>query len=598
MRGKRILSILMAVTLLGGTVAQAVEAREKETRIALEAPKVTVVGNHVTDTDKKGDYELSLYVQGDQFQTVGVVLSYNPEKLAPVAWDNDTAIAVSPGWTKILPTKGIDDLSGKPALLCAKATAPAPEPEPDTIDDASEGEIETPVPPAASGRAYLYLGAEALQGRDYSESETRVVTVRFRLAAEDTKIVLPTAGQEESEIFDICLATDAEILGTSIPGMPLRATVLDGSDLPVTYKYRQNLATGEEGAENPYTVAFDTRDGDSINTGSSEPIGGGGNAITFFDWDGRAIDAVSAEADTAAQVVAGWENLHRERLSKPGYAFDRWLVVYENNDGNGLRTVGGTFTSNNAKLDMTDPVVQQDAADLSNLFKNGTSVFLQAAYYATEEVNQGEGVDTSLVSSKTYYTFGDPTFYQYGGVDSANGQYAVRYTVERASAVRAREPVVIAKVYVGSGSNTQYLTVKVDLENTDSTNFEVVVPKATTSIQCQILDAYGASAWIFGTARNDWTNDGNTKIVKNGAFDRLMDEAVAAAANAGHVWNAEINTQCFMDAGYTGVNNSTKLNDAQQKLTAAVISNGGKKLTDAQANAALSGYGSFVRVTT
>lgn len=151
---------------------------------------------------------------------------------------------------------------------------------------------------------------------------------------------------------------------------------------------------------------------------------------------------------------------------------------------------------------------------------------------------------------------------------------------------------------MGSGSNTQYLTVKVDLENTDSTNFEVVVPKATTSIQCQILDAYGASAWIFGTARNDWTNDGNTKIVKNGAFDRLMDEAVAAAANAGHVWNAEINTQCFMDAGYTGVNNSTKLNDAQQKLTAAVISNGGKKLTDAQANAALSGYGSFVRVTT
>ena len=104
MRGKRILSILMAVTLLGGTVAQAVEAREKETRIALEAPKVTVVGNHVTDTGKKGDYELSLYVQGDQFQTVGVVLSYNPEKLAPVAWDNDTAIAVSSGWTKILPT--------------------------------------------------------------------------------------------------------------------------------------------------------------------------------------------------------------------------------------------------------------------------------------------------------------------------------------------------------------------------------------------------------------------------------------------------------------------------------------------------------------
>lgn len=589
MRGKRILAILMAVTLLGGTGAQAVEAREEGSRSVVEAPAVTVVGNHVTDTEKKGDYELSVYVQGDRFQTVGVVLSYDREKLTPVGWENDTPIEATSGWTKILPTKGADDLAGKPALLCAKATAP------DTEDATDESESETPAVPVTPGRDYLYLGAEALLGRDYSDSETRVVTVRFRLAAEDTKISLPTAGQEESEACDICLATDAEILGMSIPGMPLKSTVLDGSDLPVTYKYQQNLATEEGAAQNLYTVAFDTRDGASINTGSREPVGGGGNAITFFDWDGRAIDAVSADPETAKEVVEGWEALHGERLSKPGYAFDRWLVVYENNDGNGLQTKGGTFTSNKAQLDLTDPVVKQDAADLSDLFKNGKSVFLQAAYYATADVNDGTGADTSLVSSKTYYTFGDPTFYQYGGVDSANGQYAVRYTVDRKSAIRARDPVVIAKVYVGSGSNTQYLTVKVDLENTDSTNFEVVVPKATTSIQCQILDAYGASAWIFGTARNDWTNDGNTKIVKNGAFDRLMDEAVAAA-KAG-AWNTEINTQCFIDAGYTDVNNNTKLIDAQNRLKAAVISNGGNKLTDAQANTALSGYGSFVRVT-
>ena len=610
--------MLMTVMLLAGSIQFLnMGARAAEETV----PEVIISGVKVTENGEAtgaltGYLEVSVHVHAKGFQTVGAVLSYDKTVLTPVDWSTaGTPVALKPNslWTTVVPTKGADNFSGKPALASQPEAGSTPEPPEEAVSD--ESGLEGPGGTSEEGRGYLYLGAESLQYQDLpAEEDTRLVTVRFRIEKDGDNYkevtVADAADLTNNEGATLCLAP-AAVAEQAVPGAQVQLTCGEEADGPAddelntdmlnnrVLKYYAWRSTGgyEDNGETECAVSFRLGTGPSINTGSSEPIGGGGNAITFFDWDGRAIDAVSAEADTAAQVVAGWENLHRERLSKPGYAFDRWLVVYENNDGNGLRTVGGTFTSNNAKLDMTDPVVQQDAADLSNLFKNGTSVFLQAAYYATEEVNQGEGVDTSLVSSKTYYTFGDPTFYQYGGVDSANGQYAVRYTVERASAVRAREPVVIAKVYVGSGSNTQYLTVKVDLENTDSTNFEVVVPKATTSIQCQILDAYGASAWIFGTARNDWTNDGNTKIVKNGAFDRLMDEAVAAAANAGHVWNAEINTQCFMDAGYTGVNNSTKLNDAQQKLTAAVISNGGKKLTDAQANAALSGYGSFVRVT-
>lgn len=554
MRGKRILAILMAVTLLGGTAAQAVEAREEGSRSVVEAPVVTVVGNHVTDTDKKGDYELSVYVQGDRFQTVGVVLSYDREKLTPVGWDNDTPIEATSGWTKILPTKGADDLAGKPALLCAKATAPAPDME-DTTDESG---TETPESPAAAGREYLYLGAEALLGRNYSESETRVVTVRFLLAAEDTKISLPVVGQEESEDFDICLAADEEILGMSIPGMPLKSTVLDGSDLPVTYKYQQNLATEEGAAQNLYTVAFDTRDGASINTGSREPVGGGGSAITFFDWDGRAIDAVSADPETAKDVVEGWEALHGDRLSKPGYQFDRWLVVYENNDGKGLQTAGGTFTSNDEALPDNNP----DAADLEHLFEKGNSVFLQAAYYAK---TTAAGFDSDLVNGGSssnadrQYSLSDPVFTRYGATDANSGSYSLTITVTREKngngVTRLREPAIWVTMEPVGGGDPIYNLLR--LENTDETTFEIVTNKQIKRVNYKVIDVYKVTNWTGAGERSATLSKDAGYCITNGNLGYLAEQALAV--KNGGSWETYVNAQTFADSTATFTVSNNKL---------------------------------------
>ena len=589
MRIKRIIALLMTVILLAGTAVTAAgpEAGEENTGNLPEIPEVTIVGN---DVNGAGEFlEVSLRVRGWRFQSVGVVLSYDTGTLTPVDWTSDARpIAVKTAWTTVVPTKGTDFLSGKPALATIAEqtdtpTVPGAEPE------AGEG-TEEPTLPAAPQRAYLYLGADALAG--LALDDERVVTMRFAVT-EGKAVTLPEPGHETEETHTLCLATEKDILDLSVPGAPLLTTTLDDRDEPVSHRYHDVLSTGEDGTETLYTARFVSESGPSVNTGTGS---GGGYAITFFDWDGRVIDAISCEEDAAAAVEAWQQHAAiQARLSnKSGYEFDQWLVVYENNDGEGLHTKGGTFTSN----DMALATGNTDVADLSNISgytnkeKDGDSkaVLLQASYKATDAVNQGAGVGESATSSKTYYTFSEPTFYQYGSVDANNGQYAVRYTVERGSAIRAKEPVVMALVYVGD----KYLTVKVDLENTDTTDFEVVVPKATTSIQCQVLDGSTNAAWIFGRPRNEFSISANAKIVKNGAFDRLMEEAVNAAASG--TWSSDINTQIFIDAGYTGVNNATRLADAQAKLVAAVNSNGGNKLSDTQANSALTGYGSFTRV--
>ena len=191
----------------------------------------------------------------------------------------------------------------------------------------------------------------------------------------------------------------------------------------------------------------------------------------------------------------------------------------------------------------------------------------------------------NLNNSDTQYVFnkkdGKPRFYQYGNSNGETGQYGVTCTVSRGSALRAASPTILAVVTSDSGA----VTVKVELENTDETEFEIVVPRSTTSITYQVMDIDGFTNWIASTARSEEGKSLNADIVREGAFATLVDEALSAK-NSGGTWTKWVSEQLFKDAGYTKVNSGNVAN-AKAALVAATTNTA---LDRAGADAALSSY--------
>lgn len=577
MRIKRIIALLMTVILLAGTAVTAVgpEAGEENTGNLPEIPEVTIVGN---DVNGAGEFlEVSLRVSGWRFQSVGVVLSYDTGTLTPVDWTSDARpIAVKTAWTTVVPTKGTDFLSGKPALATIAEQTDTPT-VPGTEPEEGEG-TEEPTLPAASQRAYLYLGADALAG--LALEDERVVTMRFAVT-EGKTVTLPEPGHETEETHTLCLATEKDILDLSVPGAPLLTTTLDDREESVPHRYHDVLSTGEDGTETLYTARFVSESGPSVNTGTGS---GGGYAITFFDWDGRVIDAISCEEDAAA-AVTNWQaqpTIQARLGDKTGYAFKDWLVVYQTTDGSGLQTVNGSLTSVKEREAAPVPAGQSggklfnedlfshyngkltnittEALRTNNHLTNAadgsqTSVLLQATYQTKIGINHDDTTlndDMSILDDNARYKFGAPTFYQYGKTTSAEyGFYAVRVDVSRDGTLRADQPTVQVEVFVDGSSYA--VTVKVDLENTDETSFEVVVPKTVRSVAYRVLDTYGMSNWINGTSRSLVITDTCSKavIIREGAFATIVDEARSGLIT--DTVNSSVNKLCFDNAGFTGV---------------------------------------------
>ncbi len=590
MRNKRIIAMLMTVFLLTSTLVSAAgsEAGDENTANLPEVPEVIVVGNNVNGA---GEFlEVSLRVNGWRFQSVGVVLSYDTGVLTPVDWNDPTQpLTPKESWTTVVPTKGTDLLSGKPALVTVAASEDSP-------SETEEGEDSLPETPS---RAYLYLGADALQAMDLEHE--RVVTVRFAIT-EGKTVTLPQTGHETEESNTLCLAANESILDTSIPGMPLITTTLDQDGLPVEHPYHKVISADE--TETLYTVQFESEAGPSVNTGTT--VSGGGKAITFFDWDGRAIDAVSADDGNAAAVIEAWEDAHEDRLTnKPGYAFDCWLVVYENNDGKGLVTKNETFTSNDEKLDRTNPDISEDIAKPSELFKDGNSVFLQAAYYAKTTAN---GFTDDLVNGgKTdntdrYYTISEPVYTRYGAADAVAGSYSLTMTVTRlqedgnTGVTRLREPAIwVAMTPAGGGANIMNL---IRLENTDTTTFEVVTTKQIASVTYKVIDVYGISNWPGCADRSDVTKGARNRntCITLGTQGYLAEQAYNVYQ--GGTWESTVNNWAFADCYYNNGTqsgkaaatwwNDTRCNTAKSRLLTATQAKGAK-LTYAEVVTALNG---------
>lgn len=541
MRRKRFLAALAAAALLLGLLPAALAAP----RDGAATPQVTVQGTRVTG----GKYfELGLLVQTDTFQSVGVVLSYDPAKLTPVDWVGGAPVTVGTGsWdnSTAMLTRGADGLSGKPALAYKEA----------------EG-----------GRAYLYLGADSLTKTDLS-TQTQTVTVRFAYTGETKPEDVTVPGTENAAApYTIALAGGDAAAG-SIPGAPAVLT----QDADTVWQ--------TEDETRPLTVAFRLTDGDGIAS-----AGGGGMsgqyALTLFDWDGTVVDTVCADADASAvlQTAAG-------KLSdKRGYAFDRWLVVTQGKDG--LGTAYGTFSSNDAPLAVDCP----DAVDPTNIaarVTNGHSLLLQAAYKAKTRAN---GFTEDLINNEQdtnaaqYYTIAEPSYTRYGAADAGTGQYSLTMQVRRANqtaggaaygVTRLKQPAVV--VIMRPKEGTQNIVSLVELSNTDETSFEIVPTKAIASVSYKVVDLDGVTNWPGAAAKSDPdVQKDNATFVRQGSLGYLA--AQAYAVQQGGVWETYVDAQLLTDAGFPGKN----LDSAKTKLVADTAAKG-RKLTNAEVTAALQG---------
>lgn len=315
-------------------------------------------------------------------------------------------------------------------------------------------------------------------------------------------------------------------------------------------------------------------------------------AITFYDWDGRVIDAIGAPKNAVAAVSA-WQaqDWIQQRLTKPGYDFDNWIVVYENNDGEGLHAEAGSLTSRKSEGE-DDKLKEADIADFGDLDQmvkeNSTSVLVQAVYVANETVNDSLGEDANLNLPTTQYELDDnPTYYQYGPATSEVATYGITFTIKRNSMLRTDKPTIQARIYSNpTGTKSDIVTVRLDLENTDETTFEVFVPKSATQVDVVLRDTYGITDWTNAQPRSTRITIEKATFVYEGAMATIIDEAWQVANGTG-TWNA-VDRQCFLDAN-CGTVTDDQIDAVRDRLVAATNANGGNKLTAAQVQAAVKG---------
>lgn len=583
MSRKRILSIFMAVIVLLTTVVYAAPDDDGTDGTGTGKPKVAVVCSNIDDAGKY--LEVGLEVTAVDFQTVGVVLSYDKTVLTLVEWgtsETDTEIPVTGNWTTVVPTKGADDMAGKPGLATLPETKTASTDDSEAVED--------------SNRAYLYLGADRLQFAD-TLTDHRVVTARFAIKNE-TALKLLTEESAETDLtnedYTVCLAADMEILKTSKPGASVLMTTRKTETELNKYTYG-TVISSDQGT--PCAVVFKTGK-DSVNTGgASETVKGGSYAITFFDWDGRVIDAISASetvTDGQQKLIQTIENRLKVGgdLEKAGYEFDQWLVVYQANDGSGLQTLNQTFTSNNTPIDtatngdyidFSRKKLSQVTTEALATVVNGSdgagnamaatpdsmSVLVQAAYKATAEINTGLSDATA-----SNYTVTPIAYTRYGIATPSDGKYSITLQVERKNkaekgVTRAQTPGVVVKMQPSAGGNAIFTLLT--LENTDVTTCEIVPNKQISLVEYYFIDSATAP-------RGSWPDAGNrsplnVKIAQTGdnGFLRLgtigyINQMARDTTLSDEDWAKAIDAQTFTDAGL----NYTNIATAQTRIRDAV----------------------------
>lgn len=537
-------------------------------------PSAAIVVTRVTGTDF---IEVSLTAEAEVFVSADTVLSYDTTKLRPVDFTGQPLTANAGTGLTTVPTKAADRMALKPALAYRSTEA---------------------------GRACLYLSAGSQNPEAVGTGE-KLVTVRFQYIGTGTE------DEKKADLADRSFGTTGALLRfaaqdeatrSMVPGA-LSCTTAIGATRTVwvhgaydSVNYPNNLA------EVPWTVA----DGPSV-AGSGGSAMGGGYAITFFDWDGRVIDAITASKDATETLQTFTDSLKADEKSplntKLGYAFDRWLLVDET--ATGLAARYGTFSSNDSPISEENPDTDlRDVVSPGDLSKltSGTSLLLQAAYRAkttaagdeSDLVNNGSGSNLDR-----YYSISEPVYSRYGSADANNGSYSLKLTAYRNSdpagtgygVTRLREPAII--VTMTSKADGKNIVSLIRLDNTDVAEFEVVPTKQISAVSYKVVDIYGVTNWP-GSADKSNPNvskDSNT-FIREGTRGFLAQQA--GAVKTGAAWDSTVTNQAFADA-YLGENptranpawwNENRCATAKEALKTAVPVNG-TQLTSAEVKTAL-----------
>ena len=563
------ISLSLALMLLCGMPTVLADG-ETETGPELPAvPQVTVTGVNVENTEY---FELGVKVTAGSFQSVGLILGYDTKTLVPVNWQDGSAVNVSgSGWDAptVLMTKGADGLSGKPGLAYYAA---------------GEGGGNT--------YAYVYIGASALEYKELSDEQ--VVTLRFQRQADDSgalKTVTMGPSADQSKTIEFAPAAVAE---ASIPGY--QAIAFTNADTFYTEGEEWHVAFGE------------VTDGPGIGTTTTPSGSSGDYAVTFFDWDGRVIDAIATDPATASGDVTAFTDRLKAQAGSPltakkGYDFYGWLLVREGE--NGLTTAHNTFVAAATAAEYTTGDAAADFADFTNLpalvsgalqetsagaGDGSKSILVQAAYVENETCNTGLNGTTVTEGTKIYYTVSDPVYTRYGAANAKagqlSGQYSITYTVRRENAAdkgvtKLRQPAIYVTMKPSATDRAQDIVMKIDLTNTDETTFEVIPTRLITQVDVAVNDTYGFSSWPNSGKRSETTDCSKNTFILMGSWGFVRDQAIDTLNTLGGNyldvnqwspdWKTNADADTFKDGGLvTGTLDAVALEAAKVKILKAM----------------------------
>ncbi len=494
---------LMALLLIGAMLAPAAtpaHAASEDTN-SEAAPEVravaTLIGGQFVEVGLNLDSK-----EGGKFQSVGVLLTYDPNVLIPIGWGDTSALtipaasdAASAGKeAAVLPAKGADALSGKLAeavtvgdkgyLYLSAESARAITGYAQGLPE--EKDAESALDPAlqnqtANGTPLSYI-RKAETAAEYA------VVVRFVLKAKP--------GMELYDYSEIVSALDVIVADDATQSI---ADSFPLSSVPMTY-LADNTDYTTAGSTSPAALKFVwILDGVTANSGT-----GGGNAedfvsITLFDWDdkllgsivvpknGDATDTVKQfvqeRSATVEQLNGGlyFEDSTLPFTNKRGYSFDMedygvWLDY--NSD---------TLTHYGSEVQgvmLLKPTTDTGAVDLTAVKEN---LILKACYGANSELYIA--TDTS-----GYYTTETISTERVAG-----DIFLINIRVERSNIVNG-EKVGVQRL--GEPSGRLYLTIEgqrnpllVTLDNKDVQIIQTAVTTKTDSYQMNVIDNYQVENW-------------------------------------------------------------------------------------------------------
>ena len=569
-----------AMLLTGGSHAALVDPAEPKD----DKPTVRIVATAV-DGGKYVEVGLNIDSAGGMFQSAGAVLRYDAAKLRPVAWTGTkptipevTQEQTASAWSNAvpLPAKTGDGFAEKFALAFTLQTETG-------LDGylylsaaaAQTGTLKQTVPAAEKAEAPAASGLP-LETVDKATAAVEQATVVRFAVLDDPDKGTPYPVNDLLAAIDLARSDSAASdVGRILAASPLTfvnraAAALDG--LSYLADNTEPSAAGYDSEANAALVWI--KGGVSVATG-----GGGGSsfdgkyAITFFDWDGRVIDAIPAEGKVPAD---GIKDMEAKLSTKPGYTFDCWLTVSQ--EEGVFKTVNGTLPANNEPLPADNEAVQ----DFQEIAQN---TLVMASYAAKDTINSGKK-DATLTDSRAYYSLTEQTCYQYANSDASTGSFAIRFKVKRENAAasgvtRAGNAAVVALLYPKTDTTKPVATL-LTLENTDLTECEIVASKTVDRVDYWFIDN-DQPVWLNSGRRSERVSVKNAEFVSEGALRYLMDLAVGGWAGSPQ---DTLLLLYFQDAGYTKVT-TAKLSEAKNALTGAIKDG---KLTYEQAQEALKSY--------